>query len=1103
MILLLLCIIMLVGIVSADITWDNFKTFDDKTGKYGKIEIWDTGQIAPDKKLAEYILEYNTEYCFDCYAIGTAKLYYDGQLFSDLNFKDNFGDRILINSDKIFINSTSNKIVEEFETICEPVIDSKNNSISCIRKVTGSHIEKIESMIEYNGEYIKSGSYKWRIEGKLLRRQQVDWLAESFGEVLDDWAWWNNSFNLRREITGLNHSLPLPVNGSFPITVDDTGEQGWIYGIGNGTANDAYYLYYNNNINNTRIANETTEMYKVQTKPIQSITGSYPGNMTLWLPLDNNFSTAFDASRYSRNGTIGSDIVQNVSQPDSTLPYMFNGYRLRSKGEDNAINVTCGGSNCPFSNGHYGTIVIWLRPADINSVNKNIVVSYGGGGNSAWILQNGDALDVAIGDAGCKPITLAETSGLFAANELMMLSLTWNDVNDTYILYKNDTIFNGDSTAGCTKAGGVFYVGDLVGSGGEPWNGTIYDIKAFNYDLHNTEIATLYAMSTNMTSGSLEAILSSTSILQTPSDNLDTANTSLTFQGSAISTNAGNLSNMTVYVWRSNFTLFKTNTIQVTGQNNATNISISGLDIKNNYSWNILACANNSVEVDCNFASSNRTFDVTMLKLQTFFNPVILEGNEETFILNITIPYNNSLSITKLIYNNTDYIPTITDLGSGSYRLMNIFDVPKVDANTNITFFWNITTNEKIEFITNSSNQSIIALTIDDCSVNPFRLFNLTMRDEGTQDFITTGTNIEVNINIFPIGSNITILNLSTEYNAVNPALVCLSDELNDTVYRLDSTFAYNSSGRVREFYHIQNLSLNNNSMNQKINLFDLATAQSQEFKIIFKDQSFRFVEDALIDITRFYVSDGLFKTVEIGKTDSSGQTIGHLVLTDVIYTIIVTKEGEILATFDNIIAICKDLTIGDCVINLNAFDTGTKPSDFENLQNLSFTMNFDESTRTISSTFTTTDGSVATIGLNSTKFDRFGNNTVCNKELTTSSGTINCIIPESFGNVTVITKLFKNGKVVTTKIFSISEDASDIFGMDGIIYLMLMVIVLPFMFIASTIGMVIAVIIGLIAAALLNIYTGGNIIGAGSTIIWIIVAGGIIIWKISQEGES
>ena len=41
--------------------------------------------------------------------------------------------------------------------------------------------------------------------------------------------------------------------------------------------------------------------------------------------------------------------------------------------------------------------------------------------------------------------------------------------------------------------------------------------------------------------------------------------------------------------------------------------------------------------------------------------------------------------------------------------------------------------------------------------------------------------------------------------------------------------------------------------------------------------------------------------------------------------------------------------------------------------------------------------------------------------------------------------------------------------------------------------------ILGLITASLLMLFNGGSFIGYGSIIVWVIIGGGILIWKISK----
>ena len=209
------------------------------------------------------------------------------------------------------------------------------------------------------------------------------------------------------------------------------------------------------------------------------------------------------------------------------------------------------------------------------------------------------------------------------------------------------------------------------------------------------------------------------------------------------------------------------------------------------------------------------------------------------------------------------------------------------------------------------------------------------------------------------------------------------------------------------------------------------------------------------------------------------------------------------MATFENVIATCEDPTVEQCQLNLNAFSTGTLPTDFSTIDGLSFTTTLNETSKVLTLIFTNfPSGSTATVSLNATKFDALGNSTICSSQLTSSSGTIQCTVPDSFGNVSILTEVYKDGNLIKYQFFQIEESATDIFGLDGIIFLLILIISLPLMAMGSKIVMLVSGFLAFIIAALLNIYQGGSFIGIGSTIIWGIIAISIIIWKMGVEGE-
>ncbi len=423
-------------------------------------------------------------------------------------------------------------------------------------------------------------------------------------------------------------------------------------------------------------------------------------------------------------------------------------------------------------------------------------------------------------------------------------------------------------------------------------------------------------------------------------------------------------------------------------------------------------------------------------------------------------------------------------------------------ADSNVSFYWNITMDKNVLIQTLQHNQTVNNIGIDDCSVNGVVILNITLKDEKTQSLINEtiyNTTVQVDVDIYPVNSSTSIISYSNNFTKKYNPRVCLKG-LNST-YDMDVQILYDADGYAAEFYHIQKATLKNSSIPTNINLYDLDDTSAQQFLITYKDDNFVPIEDALIEIQRKYVSEGVFKSVEIPKTDDSGQATASFELSGAVYTIIVTKNGVIQATFDNVAIYCEDKVIGDCKINLNALGSGTDFDDWNETGGITYTITFDKNTRTITTIFTTTDGTSKTVLLNATKFDRFGNHTVCYDSLTTSSGTLTCLIPASYGNVTVVAVLTSDGTTVTTRTYTILPNAADRFGVsNGGIMLLLLLLTLPLMLVTSTIGVMIGIFAGIIFGGMFMLFNTESILGATSIVIWLLAAGGIIIWKISRR---
>lgn len=541
---------------------------------------------------------------------------------------------------------------------------------------------------------------------------------------------------------------------------------------------------------------------------------------------------------------------------------------------------------------------------------------------------------------------------------------------------------------------------------------------------------------------------------------------------------------------------------------NGTNTTIDGClnGIKN--STNFLMESNNfnmTLYANDTQGNENSTFIswsyFTFINSQTFSSNTT-EGSTESFSINYVA--NETPTSVNFIYNGTI---TSADIDSSNFPIIIVTEsivIPNVDSQTNFSFFWNIVSSSS-NLNTSSTNQTVNVLSLDNCSSFSNVLFNYTMVDESSQAVLngsSQNVSVEVDISMFDSSKDLSILNFSTQFNGTNPNAICSATNIfNGTTFVMDSTVKYSSSGRAIEYYNIRDQTIDNNSVTQNITLFDIKTSESTDFQITFKNSDFVIVEGALIQVNRQYVSEGVFKTVELPITDSNGQAVVHLVKNDVVYNYIVTKENEVIGLFNNLVAFCDDETIGQCFILLNAIQGVTPAFNPDEGAGISFLpLSFNTTTRDLDFTFTTNDGTVRTVQMSAIKMDQIGNTSVCDTSITSSSGTLTCNVPESIGNETIIVTVTVDGQIAFTSYFSAANDIE--LGEAGFFLLLFMVLSLAMMFSESKAMTIVGIMIGFIAGSLLFFIQGG-IIAGGTAIIWLIIMGIILIWKLNKDGQT
>lgn len=504
-------------------------------------------------------------------------------------------------------------------------------------------------------------------------------------------------------------------------------------------------------------------------------------------------------------------------------------------------------------------------------------------------------------------------------------------------------------------------------------------------------------------------------------------------------------------------------------------------------------------------ANTSSSWLITLSELSQTFSNSTVEGSLETFSVRVSTDPSFTILTGSLLYNGTTYPGVLTDEGSDIYNATVDIAIPQIGDDVNVSFTWSFILNDSTVVEALTKNQTILNISIDDCTLNSEVLYNFTMEDEETQVIIDnpniTNTTANLNMQIFNWNGETQIAQYNNSFSKINPFGICINNNLTGGGgLKVDAEIEYSANLYATEFYHLQNESLNSSDFPTNITLRDLNDTNNQKFKITYKDGTFLPVSNALIEIQRKYISEGVFKTIEIPKTDSLGETVGNLQVDDVIYKFVVTKGGIILGTFSNSRVVCQNPTLEECKINLNSFTGSVPVTDFEKEIDLSYTLTNDRDTRETTLTFTVPSGTVSEYVLNVTKQDAIGT-FACTDTVTSSAGILSCSVPASIGNSTVKASVYRDGVLIVQGDQSLQRTPSQIYGVVLVILgLFVMLTLVGAGMSDNPVFTVLFFLVGIILLFALNLVSNNGFIGGGATILWLVIAIILIIIKGSKR---
>lgn len=530
-----------------------------------------------------------------------------------------------------------------------------------------------------------------------------------------------------------------------------------------------------------------------------------------------------------------------------------------------------------------------------------------------------------------------------------------------------------------------------------------------------------------------------------------------------------------------------------------------------------IACTNGTL-VSVPFILENDTSNLTVYSNDTFgnigsgfislsykifetskeYDNETLEGNLEIF--NLYLLRGSGVNIQSVVLHYVTQTHTSSLFSSESKtRAESELFINNVLADTNNTFYFTITLSDSTVFNTTSAVQLVRNVNLDDCSVQPYLLLNLSLVDE--QDQTPISGEIEVYLSIINQNNFQEVLNFNGSYSNVSSKSFCSEILLNQTSFLLNAKIRYDSENHSAEFYNIQRSSLS--SYPRTYTLYDLKDEDTTRFKLIYRGENLIGVVDAIIQLQREYISEGVYKIVEAPLTSSESTAIVHIDTNTQSYKATVVKDGVLLNTFENLVFICQSELTGECTLDLQDFIVPPNSVPIDTLQDFSYSISSDIDNQTITLDYSVPTGTNSQITVVAIQEDIIGEEVICNTTVSSAGGSIECEYNESIDDSYINYNVYKDGVLLIQKSYVVRDDLRDDFGGDNYFILIIFAISLIFMAILSPEWIVLNSIIAIIVGGATWLIRGMDFVLGLGAIAYLLLAGIIIIIKMSQKEDQ
>jgi hypothetical protein len=488
-----------------------------------------------------------------------------------------------------------------------------------------------------------------------------------------------------------------------------------------------------------------------------------------------------------------------------------------------------------------------------------------------------------------------------------------------------------------------------------------------------------------------------------------------------------------------------------------------------------------------NIITNNYTFYTYTDQVSTPLEPID-ELNYDYF--NLTINKSSEQTTTALFnYNNINYTPTFTNLSTYDFYNITIIS-PTVISKTSFNLSWTYN-------LSSPDNTSITNTMNNSQNVTPYLMTNCT----------GTVTKLGINFSVIDIDTSLAVDNLrmngaftinptgeanqTKTFNLVaatgagnNTFGICINTNKTIPLSWLFDYHTINSGYSVGSAADITTIS-NATSTNYEISLMQAGSTATVKTL----DQ----LSTALIGyLVKFYLI-----------TPSKPDVLARSFITDyqgagiIQYNPIKTYRFDIYDSENNLVHTTGNTNIiANPTIITVVFANAT---NFVPTPDVSLNLVFDAPTQTGTLHYHSRTSKTNNINLTTFINDGVYNTSVCSNSQVGISGSVSCTIPPVYTNGSFLITVFNNGTFIGSRVISIQ---TSLFTGSEIMMTAMFYSTLVGMALSSSTGAIIFGLLGLLIPVLLGVINGGSIIGVGSGILWVLIAGIIMIMKLRGKVE-